>query len=87
MRDKHLTHSILVGGILITLSAKVGHQRWQIVFFMLLQTACVGAMATSTIETPIRSFILVTTISVYTAPSQLVTIVMIMFGLEDQNDM
>jgi len=69
------------------MSAKVGHQRWQIVFFMLVQTACVGAMATSTIETPVRSFILVCIISICTAPSQLVTIVMIMFGLEDQNDM
>lgn len=69
------------------LSQIIGHQRWQIVFVIIVQTACVGAMTTSTLDTPTRSIILTIIISVCVTPTQLVTIVMICFGLEDQNDM
>lgn len=65
----------------------VGHQRWQIVFWVCVQTACVGALSSSTLDNPTRSIVLVVIVAISVAPAQLITIVMLCFGLEDQNDM
>ncbi|KAH6670783.1 fungal trichothecene efflux pump [Halenospora varia] len=76
----------MIGGVMIMISQRIGHQRWQIVFWVCVQTACVGTLSTSTPETPIRSIILIVIVAISVAPAQLVTIVMLCFGLENQND-
>jgi hypothetical protein len=65
----------------------VGHQRWQILFWVCLQTACVGALSTTSVDNPTKSIFLVMTVAVTVAPAQLMTIVMLCFGLENQMDM
>lgn len=76
----------IIGGLFVIGSHKIGHHRWLLVIAVALQTACVGAMATSTLGNPTRSIILTVIISGCNPPCQLFTMVMICFGLEDQAD-
>lgn len=48
----------ILGGIIVTFSRYIGHQRWQIFFAVALQCACVGAMSTATMDNPVKSIIL-----------------------------
>ncbi|KAH7126113.1 fungal trichothecene efflux pump [Dactylonectria macrodidyma] len=76
----------ILGGIAVLFSKKLGHQRWQIVFFIALQTGCVGALSTSTIENPVKSIILTVIVSMTTALVMLNCFVLVGFGIVDQND-
>lgn len=64
----------------------IGHQRWQILFAIALQTACVGAMSTATIDNPLQSIILTVFVSLCTSLVILNSLVLVGFGIEDQND-
>jgi hypothetical protein len=77
----------IVGGILICFSKKIGHQRWQIFGAIALQTACVGAMSTSTIDNPAKSIILTFFISLCTSLVILNSLVLVGFGILHQDDM
>jgi len=76
----------IIGGICICFSKMVGHQRWQILFSIALQTACVGAMSTATIENNVQSIILTVIISFCTSMVILNSLVLVGFGIVDQND-
>jgi len=76
----------VLGGIVICFSKMVGHQRWQIVFAIALQTACVGAMSTATLDNPAKSVVLTVIISLCTSLVILNCLVLVGFGIIDQND-
>ena len=67
-------------------SKKIGHQRWQVFGAIALQTACVGAMSTATIDNPVQSIILTVIVSFCTSMVILNCLVTIGFGILDQND-
>jgi hypothetical protein len=67
-------------------SKKIGYQRWQVFGAIALQTACVGAMSTSTIDNPAKSIVLTVIISFCTSMVILNCLVTIGFGILDQND-
>ena len=48
----------IIGGIVVAFSKIIGHQRWVIMFVVALQTACVGAKSTSSMDNPTESIIL-----------------------------
>ncbi|KPM36923.1 hypothetical protein AK830_g9646 [Neonectria ditissima] len=76
----------ILGGLAVLGSKRLGHQRWQIAFYIALQTACVGALWTSTIENPVKSMILTVIVSMTTALVMLNCFVLVGFGIVDQND-
>ncbi|KAH6973092.1 fungal trichothecene efflux pump, partial [Ilyonectria sp. MPI-CAGE-AT-0026] len=76
----------ILGGLAVLGSKKLGHQRWQIVFFIALQTGCVGALSTSTIDNPVKSIVLTVIVSMTTALVMLNCFVLVGFGIVDQND-
>ncbi|KAK7402700.1 hypothetical protein QQX98_011564 [Neonectria punicea] len=76
----------ILGGLAVLGSKRLGHQRWQIVFYIALQTACVGALSTSTIDNPVKSVILTVIVSMTTALVMLNCFVLVGFGIVDQND-
>lgn len=82
-----LTLTPEVGGLAVLGSKRLGHQRWQIVFYIALQTACVGALSTSTIDNPVKSVVLTVIVSMTTALVMLNCFVLVGFGIVDQNDM
>lgn len=76
----------IIGGIIVTFSKLIGHQRWVIMFAVALQTACVGAMSTSTMDNPAKSIILTVIISTCTSVNLLNGIVLVGFGIVYQED-
>ena len=50
---------VAVGGIIVSFSRYIGHQRWQVLGAIALQTACVGAMSTASMDNPTKSIIIV----------------------------
>jgi hypothetical protein len=76
-----------VGGLISTSSKKIGHQRWQLVFYVCLQTACVGAMSTSTIDNPAKSIVLTFFVSLTVTLIMMNCFVLIGFGIHNQADM
>jgi hypothetical protein len=76
----------IIGGIIVAFSKVIGHQRWVIMFAVALQTACVGAMATSTMDNPTKSIILTVIISTCTSVNLLNGMVLVGFGIVYQED-
>jgi hypothetical protein len=64
----------------------IGHQRWQIFFAVALQTACVGALSTATIDNPVKSIVLTVIVSCCTSLVILNSLVLIGFGILSQDD-
>ncbi|KAF2025440.1 hypothetical protein EK21DRAFT_103971 [Setomelanomma holmii] len=76
----------IIGGIIVAFSKVIGHQRWVIMFAVALQTACVGAMSTSTVDNPGKSIILTVIISTCTSVNLLNGMVLVGFGIVYQED-
>ncbi|EUC29242.1 hypothetical protein COCCADRAFT_8533 [Bipolaris zeicola 26-R-13] len=76
----------IIGGIIVAFSKLIGHQRWVIMFAVALQTACVGAMSTSTMENPVKSIVLTVIISTCTSVNLLNGMVLVGFGIIYQKD-
>ncbi|ORY01051.1 fungal trichothecene efflux pump [Clohesyomyces aquaticus] len=76
----------IVGGIFVSFSKKIGHQRWQVLGAVAIQTACVGAMSTATLDNPVKSIILTFFISLCTSINLLNGMVLVGFGIVYQED-
>ncbi|KAF2837083.1 MFS general substrate transporter [Patellaria atrata CBS 101060] len=76
----------VLGGIIIVGSKKLGHQRWQVFGAVALQTACVGALSTATLDNPTKSIILTFFVSLCTSLVILNSLVLIGFGIVYQED-
>ncbi|KAH7081976.1 fungal trichothecene efflux pump [Paraphoma chrysanthemicola] len=76
----------IIGGIIVAFSKIIGHQRWVIMFAVALQTACVGAMSTSTMDNPAKSIVLTVIISTCTSVNLLNGMVLVGFGIVYQED-
>jgi hypothetical protein len=76
----------IIGGIIVAFSKIIGHQRWVIMFAVALQTACVGAMSTSTMANPAKSIVLTVIISTCTSVNLLNGMVLVGFGIVYQED-
>lgn len=76
----------IIGGIIVAFSKYIGHQRWQVMFAVALQTACVGAMSTATISNSAKSIVLTCIISLTTSVNLLNGMVLVGFGIVYQED-
>ncbi|PSN64768.1 MFS general substrate transporter [Corynespora cassiicola Philippines] len=76
----------IVGGIVVAFSKVIGHQRWQVFVAVALQTACVGAMSTATIDNAAKSIVLTFFISLCTSVNLLNGMVLVGFGIVYQED-
>lgn len=64
-----------------------GHEKWQLIVFMVLQTALIGSLASVGIDDRVQAIAtLILGSAMVTAP-QLVSFTMLSLGLEDQGDM
>jgi hypothetical protein len=76
----------VIGGIVVAFSKKIGHQRWQVFAAIALQTACVGALSTATLDNPVKSIILTFFVSLCTSINLLNGMVLVGFGIVHQED-
>lgn len=76
------------GGLLMVLvCSRLHHEKWQLVFFMVAQTALIGSMASVGIHDKAQAIVTVVIGAAMITPPQLVSFTMLSFGLDDQTDM
>ncbi|CAI6084068.1 unnamed protein product [Clonostachys chloroleuca] len=64
----------------------LGHEKWQLVFFMVVQTALIGSLSSVGVDDRVQAIVtLIIGSAMVTAP-QLVSFAMLSLGLEDQSD-
>jgi hypothetical protein len=77
-----------VGGVTtVFVCSWLGHEKWQLVFFMVVQTALIGSLSSVGVDDRVQAIVtLIIGSAMVTAP-QLVSFAMLSLGLEDQSDM
>ena len=78
--------TIMAGLIVIFFCHKVGHERWQQVGFMAIQTALIGSLSTIDVNDRAQAIVTIIILAMSITPPQLLAFVMIAAGLDDQVD-
>ncbi|KAF7197032.1 Trichothecene efflux pump TRI12 [Pseudocercospora fuligena] len=78
--------TIMAGLIVIFFCHKVGHERWQQVGFMAVQTALIGSLSTIGVNDRAQAIVTIIILAMSITPPQLLAFVMIAAGLDDQVD-
>lgn len=79
--------TITAGLIVIFFSYKVGHERWQQVGFMVVQTALIGSLASIGVNDRAQAIATIVILAASITPPQLLSFVMISMGIDNQVDM
>lgn len=72
---------------MVLICSRLGYEKWQLVFFMLAQTALIGSLASVGINDAAQAVATVIIGSAMVTAPQLVSFTMLSLGLEDQTDM
>lgn len=67
--------------------AKVHHERWQLVGFMVAQTALISSLASVGINDKVQAICTVLFGAAMVTPPQLISFTMLSLGIDDQQDM
>jgi hypothetical protein len=78
--------TILAGLITIFICSHIGHERWQLVFFEVVQTALIGSLASVGLDDKIQAICTVVALSSMVTPPQLLSFTMLSLGIDDQED-
>lgn len=79
--------TIIASFIVVFFCAQVGHERWQLFGFMIVETALVGSLASVGIDDKIQAIVTIICLSASVTPPQLLSFTMLSLGIEDQTDM
>lgn len=71
---------------MVVICSRVNHERWQLVTFMILQTALIGSLASVGIYDKAQAIVTIIIGSSTVTPPQLVSFTMLSLNLKDQND-
>lgn len=76
-----------MGGILVvTVSSRVHREKWQLVFFMVAQTALIGSLASVGLGDKAQAIVTIVLGAAMVTPPQLVSFTMLSLTLDDQTD-
>ena len=82
------SNTSLVGAIImVVFSSRVGHEKWQLTGFMIIQTALIASMASVGINDKAQAIAVVLITGAAVTTPQLISFAMLSLGLEDQTDM
>jgi hypothetical protein len=73
--------------VVVFICARVGHERWQLFVFMIIETALVGSLASVRLDSKIQAIITIICLSSTVTPPQLLSFTMLSLGIDDQTDM
>ena len=77
----------LVGGFIVAfISPRVHREKWQLVFFMIAQTALIGSLASVGVQDKAQAIVTIVLGAAMVTPPQLVSFTMLSLTLDDQND-
>jgi hypothetical protein len=72
---------------MIVFCSRVGHEKWQLIGFLIAQTALIGSLSSVGINDKAQAICTVLFASSMVTPPQLVSFTMLSLTLEDQTDM
>ncbi|OQO14882.1 hypothetical protein B0A48_00264 [Cryoendolithus antarcticus] len=78
--------TILAGLVVVFFCQRVGHERWQQVGFMVVQTALIGSLASVGLDDRIQAVVTIIVLATTITPPQLLAFVMISMNIDDQVD-
>ncbi|KAF2805892.1 TRI12-domain-containing protein [Mytilinidion resinicola] len=78
--------TIIAGLIVVFICSHLGHERWQLVFFEVCQTALIGSLASIGLDDKIQAICTVVALSSMVTPPQLLSFTMLSLGIDDQVD-
>ena len=79
--------TIIAALIVVGFCAQVGHERWQLVGFMIIETALIGSLASVGLDDKVQAICTIIFLSSTVTPPQLLSFTMLSLGIEDQVDM
>jgi hypothetical protein len=79
--------TIIAAFIVLFVCARLGHERWQLIGFMLVQTALIGSLASVGLNDKIQAIITIVALSSTVTPPQLLSFTMLSLGIDNQEDM
>ena len=82
-----LTYYVVGAIVMVFFCARVGHEKWQLTGFMIIQTALIGSMASVGIHDKAQAITVVVIAGAAITAPQLVSFTMLSLGLDDQTDM
>jgi hypothetical protein len=78
---------VVVGGILVvTVCSRLHREKWQLVFFMIAQTALIGSLATVGLNDKAQAIVTIVIGAAMVTPPQLISFTMLSLTLDDQTD-
>lgn len=90
---KHHTNKHVANVFIVSISsvwlicARLGHERWQVVFFVCLQTGLIGALASIGVDDKAKAIALIFVLACSTNQPLYMLFTMTTLNLEDQTDM
>ncbi|KAF3025854.1 hypothetical protein E8E14_014780 [Neopestalotiopsis sp. 37M] len=78
--------TFLGGFIVAFISPRVHREKWQLVFFMIAQTALIGSLASVGVQDKAQAIVTIVLGAAMVTPPQLVSFTMLSLTLDDQND-
>lgn len=78
--------TITAGLIVLTVCHRLGHERWQQVGFMVVQTALIGSLASIGLDDRAQAIPTIVVLAAVITPPQLLSFAMISMGIENQVD-
>ncbi|KAK6437671.1 hypothetical protein LTR95_006131 [Oleoguttula sp. CCFEE 5521] len=78
--------TILAGLVVVFFCQRVGHERWQQVGFMIVQTALIGSLASVGLDDKVQAIVTIIVLATTITPPQLLAFVMISMNIDDQVD-
>jgi len=78
--------TIIASFVVVFFCARVGHERWQLFGFMIIETALVGSLASVELNSKIQAIVTVICLSSTVTPPQLLSYTMLSLGIDDQTD-
>ncbi|KAK6193988.1 hypothetical protein LQW54_011917 [Pestalotiopsis sp. IQ-011] len=78
--------TFLGGFIVAFISSRVHREKWQLVFFMVAQTALIGSLASVGVADKAQAIVTIVLGAAMVTPPQLVSFTMLSLTLDDQND-
>ncbi|KAJ9669756.1 hypothetical protein H2201_000141 [Coniosporium apollinis] len=78
--------TIISSFVVIFICARVGHERWQLVIFMICETALIGSLASVGLDDKVQAIITIVCLSSTVTPPQLLSFTMLSLGIDDQVD-
>ncbi|KAJ2904407.1 putative trichothecene efflux pump protein [Zalerion maritima] len=78
--------TFLGGIIMVFVCSRLHHEKWQLVFFMIAQTALIGSLASVGIGDKAQAIVIIVVGAAMVTPPQLISFTMLSLGLDDQTD-